>query len=327
MALPKRKLRTYQAYYKLLLTPLRTFNDGPARGHQVVLFGVRRKEDLLEQKDRSWQKLMCPCDLEWKWRMWNGKRQLIHTNSDKDRCSAKEHARETVRNELRAEHGARWRSMPLADAAQDIYLMHVNGVYLGEHNVGMLYVQDLERLLETEPEVQEFSFRKNASADVETIRCEFPSRTILDAVCELRSRKLLDLSGMVLVPYTESFRLPDELHGFFASIIEAPLDWSDGYAGDAALWLLCSKIAEKTGWQSGEDVFGKENIPNLRPVLWEELWKEWIPRLDPILLNEESSSSARRDAFDAIPLERWIEWLTLIRDYLAEKRKATENST
>lgn len=318
MALPKRKLRTYQGYFKLVLTPLRTFNDGPARGHQVVFFEVRRKADLWDGKDQSWQKLMCPCDLEWKWTMWNGRRQLVHTNSDKDRCPAKEHTRETVRNELRAEHGARWRAMPLADAAYDIYQMHANGAYLGEHNIGMLYVQDLERLLGTTPATISFDAQKEGSSSVEIVQFEYPSAEILEAVDTLRGRKLLDLSGMILVPYQESFRFPDTLHNFFATIIETPLGWPNGDKGDGILWRLYAEIAERTGWQSGEEVFGEANIPVVTQVFLDELRERWLVLLDPILLDEESDAFKRADAFHAITTERWIAWLTEIRDHLRE---------
>lgn len=313
MHLSKRKLNTYQRYYQVVLHPIDEFTG--VDGHPVVLY--RESHADKNHSTESWFNLICPCDLTWKWKKINGKRGLVHT-ANGFKCPAKEVAREVVRNRLREKYREVWAAMPLPDAAHDIYMKHCVGEYLGEHNPGTLYVQDLERLLGTFPEVRTIHLgevtdeKGRVTAPRETVSVSMPGREILTAVSELKKRKLLDLNGMILVPYKEYFRFPKTLHHQFAYWIEEPLGWPNGDAGDIFMSELCSKIAAQTGWTKGEDVFGEENIPDLPEASKKRGIKMWLSHLDFRLSgnrDEDKSVILRR-----LSLEEWIAWLTMIRE-------------
>lgn len=235
-------------------------------------------------------------------------------------CSQKDAAREVIREEIIKQYRPLWSTKSLADGALDIWNKHRAGEYLGEHDPGTLYVQDLERLLGTSPEIMNIHLAecKNSNGEVISPACiervSFPSKTILSAVAELQKRKLLDLSGMILVPYKEYFRFPEQLHHLFAGWIEEPLGWPNGDAGDCFMHELYQKIFTQTGWNSGEEVFGVFNIPHLTPA-WSTHTENWIAQLDPRLGSREFLEKAI--VLDGISVEEWVSWLRHIQTEIA----------
>ncbi|HCM67672.1 MAG TPA: hypothetical protein DIS62_01545 [Candidatus Kerfeldbacteria bacterium] len=314
MPLSEKKLKIYQKYYRIVLKPLREFDNGT--GHPVVMMQESRADKGLEGD--SWMSLMCPCDLKWKWEMFGTpKKRTMFMTGDSSHCAAQEDAREIVRSDIRRKYQDVWATMSLAESANDIWQKFCAGEYMGEHNVGLLYVQDVERLLGTTPDVLNVQIGavKNAQGEVvsptrvEHISC--PSKAIRSAIFELKKRKLVDLNGMILIPYKESFRFPQELHHKFAYWIEVPLGWPNGEAGDCFMFMLYAKIMQATNWKSGEDVFGPENIPTMTAVWKEQCTTKWLPLLDhrlPGLPEDE-----RHEVLTQIPIEKWIAWLSMIR--------------
>ena len=314
MPLSEKKLKIYQKYYRIVLKPLREFDNGT--GHPVVMMQESRADKGLEGD--SWMSLMCPCDLKWKWEMFGTpKKRTMFMTGDSSHCAAQEDAREIVRSDIRRKYQDVWATMSLAESANDIWQKFCAGEYMGEHNVGLLYVQDVERLLGTTPDVLNVQIGavKNAQGEVvsptrvEHISC--PSKAIRSAIFELKKRKLVDLNGMILIPYRESFCFPEELHHKFAYWIEIPLGWPNGEAGDCFMFTLYAKIMQATNWKSGEDVFGPENIPTMTAVWKEQCTTKWLPLLDhrlPGLPEDE-----RHEVLTQIPIEKWIAWLSMIR--------------
>ncbi len=310
MSLSQRKLATYQKYFCTKLSPLHEFDPGD--GHTVVLF---TQQSFDREGERSSFRLMCPCDLHWKWEYHQGKKRMIALG-DAYNCLAKEAFRVSWRARLVLQHGADWKSMTLADALHDIFVRARRGEYMGEHNPGMLYVQDCETLLGTTPrriELQPLATQdlpKDVLVPRQVTSLLLPSREILAACQELTKRKLVQLSGMILVPYQESFRFPAVMHHTFAQMIEEPLGWPNGDAGDIFLHDLMKKIALQTGWQKGEDVFGPENTPELEPK-WRVVFKEkWLAALHPSLIDPQVLDKGRVLAY--IPIDQWVRWLTSI---------------
>jgi hypothetical protein len=313
MPLPKSKLAQYQKYYRLDCRTIREFDNGMK--HPVVLMSECRIGT--PRKKNSWMRLMCKCDLTFKWSLCGKpkKRTMVHVG-DGYHCPVKEDARKIVRAEVREKYQKPWEAMVLADRVLDIWQKHRAGEYMGERNIGTLYVQDVESLLGTTPEVIKVSLGESRNAQGEVVspgsveRISFPSREILTAVGELKKRKLVDLNGMILVSYREYFRFPEELHRQFAYWIEAPLGWPNGDAGGCFLAELYGKIARVTGWQSGEEVFGAGNIPALTPYWWARSKENWLPVLDwRFGLPEEEHQEVVR----GISIEKWIAWLVMIR--------------
>ena len=169
----------------------------------------------------------------------------------------------------------------------------------------------------TTPEIVNVHLGAGRNAEGEVVsqptveHISFPSREILDAIGELKKRKLIALNGMILVQYRESFRFPEELHRQLAYWIEAPLGWPNGDAGDCFLADLYGQIIHATNWKSGEDVFGSDNMPELTRFWKERCMERWIRLLDwRLCLPEEDHHEVLRN----IPLKDWNAWLEMIRE-------------
>lgn len=321
MPLPKSKLAQYQKYYRLELRPIREFNNRTK--HPVVLMSECRVG--APRKKNSWMNLMCKCDLAFKWRMLGNpqKRTMVHTGNAYQ-CPAKEDARKVVCAEVRNKYHDCWAAMTLADRVLDIWQKHCAGEYMGEHNIGTLYVQDIESLLGTTPEIVNVHLGAGRNAEGEVVsqptveHISFPSREILDAIGELKKRKLIALNGMILVPYRESFRFPEELHRQLAYWIEAPLGWPNGEAGDCFLGELYGKIARVTKWASGEEVFGADNIPVFTPHWRTRCKEDWLPALATLDWRLGLPEEEYDEALRALSVEQWIAWLVMIRREIRE---------
>lgn len=319
MPLPKSKLAQYEQYYRLECRPIREFDNGTK--HPVVLMSECRAG--APRKKNSRLQLMCKCDLAFKWRMVGNpkKRTMVHIG-DGHHCPAKEDAREVVRAVVREKYRKLWLTMTLAERVLDIWQKHCAGEYMGEGNPGMLYMQDIESLLDTTPEVINvyLSEGRNLQGDVVSPgiveRISFPSNALMAAVAELKKRKLVALNGMILVPYREYFHFPEELHRQFAYWIEVSLGWPNGEAGDCFLAELYRKIVRVTNWRSGEEVFGADNIPAFTPHWWNRCMENWLPVLDRrlVLLGED-----QQQVLQGISVEKWIAWLVLIRKEIREQ--------
>jgi len=178
--------------------------------------------------------------------------------------------------------------------------------YMGERNPGMLYVQDCETLLGTTPRRIEVEML-DAQGVLNDVPLLFPSQEILAACQELTKRKLVQLSGMILVPYHESFRFPSTMQHTFAAMIEEVLGWPNGNAGDVFLHDLMKKIALQTGWGKGEDVFGASNMPDLEAGWNMQFKKKWLAALHPSLVDAQVLDKAR--VLSSISTDQWVCWL------------------
>ena len=310
--LSRRRIKTYQQYYCVGLTSLWESDNGTK--HPVVMFEERHADEA--EGKQAWLHLMCPCDLEWRWMVHRGKRTLVHTR-DGSNCPAKEHARESVRAQIRNKYRHEWNSMALTEAIHDVYKKHVAGEYLGEHSIGLLYVQDIERLLDISPcvtdlRVPEFKDEQGnviSPAHVEVL--SYPNQSTLSSIRQLMKRKLLDLNGMILLPYKEYFRFPDCLHHQFAHWIEEWLGGTNGDAGDCFMSDLYEKIAATTGWTKGEDVFGERNIPECTPEIAEQLRVRWCGLLDARL--SDDTIMRKDDVLTGLTIGQWVAWLKMIQ--------------
>ena len=321
MSLSKRRLETYQKYYGVKLESVREFDD--TTGHTVILFHESHQDE--SRGKRSWTRIMCPCDLMWRWTTRQKTRMLVHT-ADGFCCGAKENVRKVIREEIRQQYGNLWALLLLADAVEDIFRRHWAGEYLGEHNPGMLYVQDVESLLGITPDTRTFHLGEardnegNVVGDQETFHIPFPSEVILAAVEELKRRKIVDLNGMIIIPHREHFRFPSSLHHQLALWIEEPLGWPNGDAGDCFVADLCERVEGATGWTCGEEVFGKENIPNLSSSAKEHFFKRWLSNLEKLrpftfpVGDEASRGMCREHWIRSLTIEQWVYWLRMIRE-------------
>jgi hypothetical protein len=231
--------------------------------------------------------------------------------SDEFHCEYKREAMRIVKTELREKHGARWSAMPVADAVLDIWEMFKQGTCVGEHNVGMLYTQELDELLALHPRRLPFVLQSSDGTQKETHSLDFPSETINTAMDELKRRKLIDLSGCVLVPFVEHFCFPDNLHHEFAFLVGDQYGWPNGDAGDCFLWGLYTKLAEKKGWTCAEDVFGHANVPRMTEATLKRCRDVWIPHLDARLADKNFPGKGK--VLEEMPFCSWVDWLEFIQ--------------
>ncbi len=221
------------------------FKDGHARGElvdtlslpggkQAALVVVSSREGDAE----PFPTLLCSCVLH---------AQVMDTDTNiscmwMDRCPAKQALGEIYTTKARQEYASEaWKDKDPKDKILDIFRRITAGEYLGQWQGYMIYVQEVARLL------------------------EIPEAAIWQACRELFKEEKLDLNGAILCEYKARFRFPKELQSLLAYIIEEPLGWPNGDAGDCFIQTLEAAIHEHTPYQHGKIAFGEENYPNLAP--------------------------------------------------------------
>ncbi len=219
------------------------FKDGHAKGElvethtlpsgkQAALVTVSSREGDAEPSPC----LLCSCTLH---------AQVMDTDTNvscmwMDRCEAKEALREVHAKKVSSEYGSEaWKNKDTQEKILDIWRRVNLGEYLGQWHGNMIYVQEVARLL------------------------EHPEATIWRACRELFKEEKLDLNGAILWQYKSRFRFPKELQSLMAYIIEEPLGWPNGDAGDGFIHTLEAAIHKHTPYKHGKTAFGEENYPNL----------------------------------------------------------------
>ncbi|KPJ85114.1 hypothetical protein AMJ57_04275 [Parcubacteria bacterium SG8_24] len=204
-------------------------------GHDVALMIIENPK--FPDLDRS-PSPMCQCDFEVEERVGeDGRKYHVHTG-DGHRCPHKAAFRELVIEECRAKYGAAWRDMGVKEAILDIHERVKAGEYLGTSWGGVVYLQEVGELLGIPPP--------------------------WDVCAELFEEERLQLHGAILADYAQRFRFPRELAGFMRYIIEAPLGWPNGEAGDGFVATLEGIIEENGEVKHGRDLFGQD-FPYIRP--------------------------------------------------------------
>jgi len=136
----------------------------------------------------------------------------------------------------------------------DIFTRVKDGEWLGQHYANMIYAQEVAELL------------------------DIKGPAIWGYCDTLYAEERLELNGAILTDYEKRFRFPIEIQQLLAMLVEEPLGWPNGDAGDGFLYTLEHAIHEHTDYKSGKDAFWKENFPHIAPhhllsfgMLWIEL--------------------------------------------------------
>ena len=141
-----------------------------------------------------------------------------------------------------------WAQMSPEEAVYDIVTRIWADEWLGQRNEGMIYAQEVAHLLEM--------------PNPDTFSSENPIWAILDT---LVTQEKVDMSGATIHPYTPRFRFPEEIHHLFAYMIEEPLGWPNGNAGDGTVYVVEDAIGTHTHFKHGKDFLGPDNFPHLHP--------------------------------------------------------------
>lgn len=205
-------------------------------GHDVAI-GRLRSRTL---KDARWSEpyLFCECDFRPK-----DEPVVIGGKNDPFRCPAKAKARDLLMREARERHGRRWKKLGLKKSVLDVHRLVKNGAWLGQRNNGLIYVQEVARVLDApEPEVWK-------------------------ACGELFAEDRLDLNGAILADHKRRFRLPSPMAGIIYRVVGDPLGYPNGDAGDGAVYDFEARLQKKLGYRHGRTAFGRKNYPAVPPEI------------------------------------------------------------
>ncbi len=222
-------------------------------GHEVALVMLENVKTDYECKNLC---LMCECDI------------AEDRSIDCHKCPHKFAVRLLVRLEAWQKYGAQWVGMNIKDAVMDVFERHQKGEYLGSFWPEMIYVQDVAEILH------------KSVAEVH------------QACDQLFAGEKLDLNGMILIPFTPMFRFPKELESVMRYMIEEPLGWPNGEAGDCFVGGLEVAITEHTDHKSGKEAFWEHNYPHVAPHLLLMFGAHW---LELAVARAESDPEALKD--------------------------------
>jgi flavin-binding protein dodecin len=157
-------------------------------------------------------------------------------------------ARDARIDEMRGLYAATWAELGPKEAVFDIAARVWDGAWLGQRDHKVVYAQDIARLL-----------------DFPAPHALGESNPVWRYLRELRDEERLDVDGAIVVRHPGGFRLPAELRSMFAYIVEEPIGWPNGGAGDGLVLALESAISDSGKFRHGSELLGPANYPHLSP--------------------------------------------------------------
>lgn len=213
--------------------------------HEVALMRLTNKD----APENASSYLMCECDFDLILKEDEHGSYRTHRN-DPHACESKKVVRNVASMDARRSYGAAWKKMGLKETILDIKRRVDAGEWLGQHYPSMIYTQEVAELLDGKP----------------SAACGLSSDPVHDqvlAACrELYAEEKLELNGRILTEYIQRFRFPEEMVGILRWIVEEPLGWPNGEAGEGYVGELEREIQERHGFKSGKEAFGK-HWPNI----------------------------------------------------------------
>jgi hypothetical protein len=192
------------------------------REHEVALMRLTNK--AVPESAASY--LMCECDFAEGPRVHGGP-------NDPHACEAKKVVRNVAVMNGRIVHGDAWKKMGLKESIFDIKRRVEADEYLGQHVDRCVYTQEVAELLGLDHE------------------------KVLVACGELYAEERLDLNGRILTDFVPGFRFPWEMATTMLHIVEEPLGWPNGDAGDCWLSGFEKGVQQRLGFTSGKQAFGR----------------------------------------------------------------------
>lgn len=249
-------------------------------GHEVALVNYRRKGE----RGPGNSYLACECDTDTEDVVRDGK-VIGHTHRrDPHACAAKASVRDQVAERIRPSCLATLAKDGIAAAVAGVHARVKGGEWLGQTHPGIIYAQEVASLLRQ------------------------PLPAVLNAVESLYAKELLDLNGMILCDFVPGFRFPKEVRSMLRMMIEAPLGWPNGDAGDIALSEIETAITKGTRFARCADAFWDHNWPRVAPS---HLVEFGLAFLDGALARATSDDAEANDLryFDCARLASHLERL------------------
>lgn len=148
-------------------------------------------------------------------------------------------------------YGTEWKQLGVKAAIVDIFNKAVFEKKFGPNFERIISVQEVAQLLEV------------------------PLAVAWPAVRELFAEEKLEYYGYSLYEYQHRFRLPEELRSLIRYLIEYPIGWPNGEAGDCFLLDIEKAIEEKTTYKHGKEAFPLD-YPYINPLNLFQCGYQWI---------------------------------------------------
>lgn len=233
-------------------------------GHEVAL--VRYKKQRARGAGNAY--LACECDTDTEDVVKDGKVIGTTCRRDPHTCAAKAEVRAQVTDRVRPSLLAVSANDGLEAAILSINARVKGDEWLGQAHAGIIYAQEVAALLQQ------------------------PMPTVLAAIESLYAKERLDLNGMILCDFTPGFRFPKEVRHMFRMMIESPLGWPNGDAGEGAIAEMEAAITKGTRFARCADAFWEHNWPRVAPS---HLVEFSVAFLGIALSRAQSDEAARHD--------------------------------
>lgn len=185
--------------------------------------------------------LACECDTDTEDVVRDGK-VVGHTcRHDPHKCAAKAAVRAQVTERVRPSVLAVREKQGLEAAVLDVHSRVKAGEWLGQTHQGVIYAQEVAALLNE----------------------QLPA--VLAAIESLYAKESLDLNGMIICDYVPGFRFPKEVRSMLRMMVETPLGWPNGDAGEGVLAELERAVTKGTRYKRCADAFWDHNWPRVAP--------------------------------------------------------------
>lgn len=227
-----------------------TIKSWDCNGHEVALMQLKRKDE----EGTKWSTPFLECECRYNYTEEQDEKGRISRRyaNDPHRCQAKKVICNRVMGESRNLHGADWKQMGVEEAILNIYRRVESGEFLGQYHVEMIYVQEVAELLEVE------------------------KKKVWSACDSLFAKDKLALSGAILCAYVPHFHFPRGMQSVLAYIVEEPMGWPNGDAGDFFVGRIEADIEQSTRFKHGRDAFGKNNYPHINPAILADYAFDWL---------------------------------------------------
>jgi len=237
--------------------------------------------------------LMCECDL-----LKRDKPYTYGGTDDPNMCPAKK----TVEQERLAKttnfYSLMLQTHPLEEVIEEIFhRVHEKKEFLGQQT-NMIYAQQVATMTGK------------------------PLREVLAALEMLYAKDRIELNGMILQPFRQRFRFPKEIQSLLRFMIEEPLGWPNGDAGDCFLERLEGAITRGSDYKHGRDAFGhSNNWPRLAPHVKVIFGSQWLAEsLMYYMTRAAQGDEQAQGKIDEIAafLETWLNMLREGKPYSGE---------
>ncbi|MBI4250810.1 hypothetical protein HY622_04430 [Candidatus Uhrbacteria bacterium] len=138
-----------------------------------------------------------------------------------------------------------------------------------------------------------------------------PLQEVLAALETLYAQDKIELYGMILIPFRHRFQFPREIQSLLRFMIEEPLGWPNGDAGDCFVGDIERAIDAGTHFKHGREAFGDGgNWPRLRPDIKALFGSQWLAEaMMSYMVRAAQGDEKAQGKLDEIAafLQKWID--------------------